>query len=86
MIGRREGYYLYDKDGRRLLDCHLNCGTDNLGHRNPELVAVTQETMGESLDAGNHHFPAEGRALLAEKLAYLSPGKLQYTVFSTSAS
>ena len=38
MIGRREGYFLYDMSGRRLIDLHLNGGTYNLGHRNPELV------------------------------------------------
>jgi acetylornithine/succinyldiaminopimelate/putrescine aminotransferase len=35
---------------------------------------------------GNHHFPAEGRALLAEKMAELSPGKLRYSVFTCSGS
>ena len=40
VIDRREGYFLYDMDGRRLIDVHLNGGTYNLGHRNPELVAV----------------------------------------------
>ena len=39
VIDRREGYYLYDMDGRRLIDVHLNGGTYNLGHRNPELIA-----------------------------------------------
>ena len=27
VIDRREGYYLYDMDGRRLIDLHLNGGT-----------------------------------------------------------
>ena len=35
VIDRREGYYLYDMDGRRLIDLHLNGGTYSLGHRNP---------------------------------------------------
>ena len=38
VIDRREGYYLYDMDGHRLIDLHLNGGTYNLGHRNSELV------------------------------------------------
>ena len=33
VIGRREGYYIYDLDGRRFIDLHLNGGTYSLGHR-----------------------------------------------------
>lgn len=86
VIGRREGYYLYDMDGRRLLDCHINGGTYSFGHRNPELLQALREAMEESLDVGNHHFPAQGRASLAEMLAGLSPGNLQYSVFTCSGS
>ena len=32
VIDRREGYCLYDLDGARLIDVHLNGGTYNLGH------------------------------------------------------
>ena len=85
VIGKHEGYYLYDMDGRRLLDCHLNGGTYSFGHRNPELLEALQEGINTT-DAGNHHFPSYGRALLAEKLARLTPGDLQYSVFTTSGS
>jgi len=85
VIGKREGYYLYDTDGRRLLDCHINGGTYSLGHRNPELMDALQESL-RSEDVGNHHFPTPGRALLAEKLARLTPGDLQYSVYTTSGS
>ena len=73
VIGRREGYRLWDLDGRELLDLHLNGGTFNLGHRNPELVdALVGAT--ERYDIGNHHFASEPRSLLAEALADASPG------------
>ena len=39
VIDRREGYCFWDMAGRRLIDLHLNGGTYNLGHRNPELIA-----------------------------------------------
>ncbi len=38
VIDRREGYYIWDMSGARLIDVHLNGGTFNLGHRNAELV------------------------------------------------
>jgi acetylornithine/succinyldiaminopimelate/putrescine aminotransferase len=85
VIGRREGYRLWDVDGRELLDLHLNGGTFNLGHRNPELVEVLRHALDE-LDVGNHHFPSEARADLAEELARLTPGALHYSVLVPSGS
>ena len=36
VMSAREGYLIHDVDGRRLIHLHLNGGTYNLGHRNPE--------------------------------------------------
>ena len=85
VIGRREGYRIWDVDGRELLDLHLNGGTYNLGHRNPELVGVLRDALDE-LDVGNHHFPSEARADLAEALARATPGDLHYSVLVPSGS
>lgn len=82
VIGRREGYRIWDLDGRELLDLHLNGGTYNLGHRNPDLVAVLMDALGE-LDIGNHHFASPERAALAERLVALTPGS-RYAVFGSS--
>jgi acetylornithine/succinyldiaminopimelate/putrescine aminotransferase len=85
VIDRREGYFLYDMDGRRLIDVHLNGGTYNLGHRNPELVAVMTAAT-ERFDMGNHHFPSLARTALAEALAKCCPGDLQYTVYGAGGA
>jgi acetylornithine/succinyldiaminopimelate/putrescine aminotransferase len=81
VLGRREGSYLWDvTDERRLIDCHCNGGVFNLGHRNPEIIEVLQQSLRE-LDIGNHHLVSEQRATLAKRLAELAPGDLAYTVF-----
>ena len=85
VIGRREGYRLWDVDGRELQDLHLNGGTYNLGHRHPEMLAAMAEAL-ETLDVGNHHFPSEARGRLAESLARHTPGELHYAVFTPSGS
>ena len=85
VIDRREGYLLYDMDGRRLIDVHLNGGTYNLGHRNPELVAVMNAAT-QRFDIGNHHFPSLARTALAEALAACSPGDLQYTIYGAGGA
>ncbi|MDK1494771.1 aminotransferase class III-fold pyridoxal phosphate-dependent enzyme [Sinorhizobium sp. 7-81] len=73
VIDRREGYELFDMDGRRLIDLHINGGTFNFGHRNPEIVD-TLKTALDHFDIGNHWFPSMARAALAEALVKVSPG------------
>lgn len=85
VIGRREGYRIWDLDGHELLDLHLNGGTYNLGHRHPEVLAELLRLL-ETLDVGNHHFPSPARADLAEALARLTPGDLHDSVFVPSGS
>src|SRR5205823_5630969 len=67
VIDRREGYFIYDVEGKRLIDVHLNGGTYNLGHRNPEVAAAVTAAM-QHFDIGNHHFPSLARTALAEAL------------------
>ena len=85
VIGRREGYRIWDIDGTELQDFHINGGTYNLGHRHPKMVEALVEAAA-SLDVGNHHFPSEARGRLAERLAALTPGDLHYSVFTPSGS
>lgn len=83
VIDRREGYHLYDMDGQRLIDVHLNGGTYNLGHRNPELIEVLKAGM-DRFDMGNHHFPALARTALAEALAACAPASdMKYTAYAS---
>jgi acetylornithine/succinyldiaminopimelate/putrescine aminotransferase len=67
VIDRREGYFIYDVEGKRLIDVHLNGGTYSLGHRNPEVAAAVTAAM-QRFDIGNHHFPSLARTALAEAL------------------
>ena len=85
VIGKREGPYIFDYDGKKLIDLHINGGTFNLGHRPPELIRVLVSAL-EKTDIGNHHFASEARALLAQKLSEKTPGDLHYTVFASGGS
>jgi acetylornithine/succinyldiaminopimelate/putrescine aminotransferase/Ser/Thr protein kinase RdoA (MazF antagonist) len=79
--GRREGYRLFDVDGRELLDLHLNGGTFSLGHRNPELVRLLKESLDE-WDVGNHHFGSAPKTALADALVEAAPGDMRYVVLT----
>lgn len=82
VIDRREGYFLWDMSGRRLIDMHLNGGTYNLGHRNPEVMAAISEGM-QHFDMGNHHFPSVARTALAQKLVESSPASITKVAFGS---
>lgn len=84
IFGRREGIYVWDVEGKKeLINCHCNGGVFNLGHRNPRIIEILKEAL-EELDIGNHHFISEQRAILAKRLAELTPGDITYTVFGVS--
>ena len=85
VIDRREGYYIYDTSGKRLIDVHLNGGTYNLGHRNEELIRGLEWAM-KSMDIGNHHFPALARTALAEELLATCHDGLSKVVYATGGS
>ena len=80
VIDRREGYFFWDMAGRRLIDLHLNGGTYNLGHRNPELIATLEQAM-QRFDIGNHHFPALARTALAEALVKVCPPNMRRVIY-----
>jgi acetylornithine/succinyldiaminopimelate/putrescine aminotransferase len=41
IIGKREGIYIWDIDGKQLINCHCNGGVFNLGHRNRRYASCT---------------------------------------------
>ena len=83
VIDRREAYFLFDMSGKRLIDVHLNGGTYNLGHRNPEVVAAVTTAMNH-FDIGNHHFPALARTALAESLIATAPPGLSKVIYGSA--
>ena len=82
VIDRREDYFIYDMSGKRLIDAHLNGGTYNLGHRNPEVVQAVTVAM-QHFDIGNHHFPSLARTALAEALISSAPEGLTKVIYGS---
>jgi len=83
VMGERSGPFLHDLGGgKKLFNLHVNGGVFNLGHRNPILVDVLKASL-DRLDIGNHHLISAERAALAQELAGLTPGDLDYAVFGS---
>ncbi|MEH6550322.1 MAG: aminotransferase class III-fold pyridoxal phosphate-dependent enzyme [Pseudomonadales bacterium] len=85
LTDKRQGYFLHDVDGSRLIDVHLNGGSLNLGYRNPELVE-TLTLATQRFDMGDQQLPSLAASALAEALAVAAPGDLQNTVYGTSSA
>ncbi|MHB8637357.1 MAG: aspartate aminotransferase family protein [Fimbriimonadaceae bacterium] len=82
---RAEGAYIYDQDGRALLDFLGGYGVFSLGHRHPKVVAAVSDQLGKMPLSGKAFFSSVA-ADLAEKLAQVSPGNLQFTFFCNSGA
>ncbi len=78
---RREGVRVWDWDGlRSWIDCRTAGGVFNLGHRPPAIIDALKRGLDET-DMGDHMLASAYRARLAQRLAQLTPGDLQYCTF-----
>jgi len=80
--GRREGCRIWDLDGSRsLINLRSSGGVFNLGHCPPRLIQVLKDAL-DHVDVGDHILMSAHRARLAKRLAELTPGDIQYSIFS----
>jgi len=81
VMGKREGPWLHDFDGKKkVYNLHSNGGVFNLGHRNKQIIDTLKGALS-SVDIGNHHLISKERANLAKQLS-ISMGKdPRFTVF-----
>ncbi|MFL0197869.1 aspartate aminotransferase family protein [Clostridium sp. WILCCON 0269] len=83
LIGKRDGYYFWDMNGKKLMDVHINGGTYSLGHRNREVIEALVEAT-KYVDMGNHHFPSPIKAKLAETVIKASPEGMKHVIYGSS--
>lgn len=80
-----DGAILRDVDGKEYIDCLGGYGVFNLGHRHPAVVAAVKEQL-DRLPLSSKIFFNRPMAELAEKLAAITPGDLQYSFFCNSGT
>jgi adenosylmethionine-8-amino-7-oxononanoate aminotransferase len=85
-IGKGDGVYIWDGEGRRLIDGPAGMWCVNVGHRREELAAV----MYDQAMALSYNTPwytmSEASAVLAERIAGHAPGDLDHVFFTTGGS
>ncbi len=79
------GTVFRDLQGREFIDCLGGYGIYSLGHRHPKVVkAVRDQLARQALHSQELLDPL--RALLADVVADITPGDLQYTFFTNSGT
>ena len=86
VIDRAEGVWLYDTEGRRILDGVSSMWCNLLGHCHPRINTAIREQLNRvahntSLGMGN-----TTTTTLAKRLADLAPGNLQHVFFASDGS
>ena len=85
VIDRGEGCYLFSKDGKKYLDFFGGILTVCVGHCNPKVTEKINEQT-KKLQHTSTLYPTENIVILAEKLAQISPGRLQKSFFTSSGT
>ena len=77
--------YLWDVEGNKYLDFFGGIVTIGVGHCNPKVTSKIKEQV-DKLQHTSTLFPTEAIVALAEKLAQITPGKLQKSFFTSSGT
>jgi 4-aminobutyrate aminotransferase-like enzyme len=79
------GNYVWDVEGRRYLDFFGGILTISVGHCNPKVTGRIKEQV-DRLQHTSTVYPNEQIVALAEKLAQITPGKIQKSFFTNSGT
>lgn len=82
---KAEGWIITDSDGREFIDCLGGYGMFCLGHRHPKVVEAVKGALDTIPMCGEILFNRP-MADLAERLAEITPGNLQYSFFVNSGT
>jgi 4-aminobutyrate aminotransferase len=86
VIEKASGAIVTDVDGREYLDCFAGISVVNAGHCNPEVSAAAKAQMDKLVHGSSYSYYIQPVADLAEKLAGLTPGRLQKTFFGNGGA
>ncbi len=86
MITRAEGARVVADDGRSYIDCFAGISVVNAGHVHPRVRDAAKAQIDRLIHASSYTYYLEPVADLAERLAAVTPGRLQQTFFANSGA
>src|SRR6185295_17155852 len=81
VIDKASGATVTDVNGREYLDCFAGISVVNAGHCNQEIIAAAKAQMDKLVHCSSYLYHVQPVADLAEKMAQITPGRLQKTFF-----
>jgi 4-aminobutyrate aminotransferase len=85
VVDHAKGSYVYDLEGKEYLDFFGGIVTISVGHCNEKVTQSVQEQT-KKLQHASTLYPNEPQVRLAEKLAQITPGRLQKSFFTNSGT
>ncbi|MDA8344736.1 MAG: aspartate aminotransferase family protein [Thermaerobacter sp.] len=86
VFDRAEGAHVYDEAGRRYIDCFSGISVVNAGHVHPKVRDAAKVQIDRLIHASSYSYYVKPVADLAERLAAVTPGRLQKTFFANSGA
>src|SRR5262249_58983106 len=87
VIERAEGVWVWTQQGKKLMDGFAGLAVVNVGHGRREIAeAIAEQVVRLAYYPTTRQFSNPPAAALAAKLATLTPGDLDYTMFAVSGS
>jgi 4-aminobutyrate aminotransferase len=81
-----DGALLYDADGTEYIDCFAGISVTNAGHHNAKVLDAAKAQADKLVHACSYVYHVPSVGALAEKLAEITPGKLQKSFFGNGGA
>jgi len=86
VIERANGATITDTEGRNYIDCFSGIAVINAGHCNERVIEAAKAQMDKLVHCCSYVYHSQPTADLAEKLAYITPGRLQKSFFGNGGA
>ncbi len=86
VIASAEGARVVDEAGRSYIDCFAGISVVNAGHGAPDVRRAAKEQIDRLIHCSSYTYYTQPVADLAERLAEVTPGRLQKTFFANSGA
>ncbi|HEX2347464.1 MAG TPA: aspartate aminotransferase family protein [Ktedonobacterales bacterium] len=86
VVASAEGARVVDADGRSYIDCYAGISVVNAGHGAADVRQAAKEQIDRLIHCSSYTYYAQPVADLAERLAEVTPGRLQKSFFGNSGA
>ncbi len=86
VVERARGATYVDVSGKQYIDCFSGIAVTNAGHCHPKVIEAAKVQMEKLVHCCSYVYYSQPTADLAEKLAHITPGRLQKTFFGNGGA